>query len=253
MDQNLGSIWRHLHGTFLKFPIFSNCVHVFWKGLVVDQNMKNWASGRGCVCRYLVYGERILLLLSAQGHFEVIRCISDNLLWCSPGAFAGRSQADLGDLWLSCGVDLGSFSRTPSHRETALSSGDAVFWDRTLQVHLLRESLQWWVSSPAVQHSRCSLSGGRWDSLVLSISLSLSRSSVSPSLPRLSQLEPHTLTMISPSYPPTVFPNPYRSHIYSVDSFILWFMARQCSHQVCMLTRKHTPSLVSHTPLWLAS
>ncbi len=81
--------------------------------------------------------------------------------------------------------------------------------------------------------------------------LSFSHSSVSPSLSGLPQLEPRALTVISPFHHPTVFPNPDRSHIYSVDSFIRWFIARQCSHPVCTLTRNHTPCLVSHTPQWL--
>ncbi len=83
--------------------------------------------------------------------------------------------------------------------------------------------------------------------------LSLSLVCPSVSLSGLPQLEPRAITAISPFHNPMVFPNPDSSHIYFVDSFIRWFMARQCSHLVCTLTRNHTPSLVGHTPKWLAN
>ncbi len=82
---------------------------------------------------------------------------------------------------------------------------------------ILQELLERWVGSPV----------GQYSSLLL-ISLYLT---VVSSQSGLSQLKPRTLAGICPLHHPSVQPNPDRSHIYSVDSFIQCFMARQWSHR----------------------
>ena len=119
----------------------------------------------------------------------------------------------------------------------ALSAGTRLSGPAPCRFTYCESLLRWWVGSLQV-------------SIALGVcSLVLSCSSVSPSLSGLPQLELRALTVVSPFHYPTVFPNPdaCRSHIYSVDSFTRWFIARQCSHQVFHVhTESNTLSGRSH-------
>ncbi len=128
-------------------------------------------------------------------------------------------------------------SSTPSQRETRLSSV-ASPCRFTYCESLLRQ----WVGSRAGQY-RSEGVFSRSLSLVCQL-VSFRPSSAGAPRPNCAHPFPSTL----------VFPNPDRNHIYSFDSSIRWFIARKkCSHPFYTLTRNHTPSLVSHTPQWLAT
>ncbi len=75
--------------------------------------------------------------------------------------------------------------------------------------------------------------------------------SVISSLSGLSQLKPRTLAAMCPLHHPSVLPNPDRSHIYSVDSFIQCFMQSNGHISLHAHTESHALFLFGHTPQWL--